>query len=752
MSAANDIQRILARIKGILPAHRQAPTAQRNIKLGLERISRVVPEEQTWTGIHVGGTNGKGSICALLSAMFKLSGIRHGTYISPALPERHNGIMINGIYVNKRMHELELEHVEMAYKRLASRWSFAHAEDDGDMTPFELETATAFRIFNKMKVQYGIVEVGMGGSSDATNVMKQKAVTVISKIDLDHQEYLGNTIKDIAQIKAGIMQPGVPCVVDYTNPPEVMDVLQEHAQSIGTNISLSSNALPLIQDIDREKFHVPDYEQQNLLCATVAFQHLFPNLKIDTNKLLSLRPRLPGRMEPVYVSELTNGLRKKSILVDGAHNMLGVKALAEFVNGNLRKGNEPVTWVMGLSSSKSKPFAKMIETLVLPQDNLAFVEYAPSSDVPPPAPAELGRSVAAEIITDDSRLYAGSKSIGKGIEWACSIAGEDDPVVLTGSLYMIREFYKMSGVEPTKKIRSRRPGRSQLWYYTQLAEKRSLTMEEAREFKQARRHWRLYPENSPIFRGDTPTSPVTPENIRKLQSSAALHRTQMEGYEQAIRSIKADLQGADDAALCKSLQDLEAKRQEHLNEYNAAMLQVRGHVLDSGQKPLTYKSIFGKPEKAKRKVTTIMVREGIHGIVGEAAREDTTSSTEETRPDKEQLPVKEETMRFIKDGMPARKEPKADTKDKKPFRDAKFGGAKRIRGNMKSLREDRDTTMPLREGDKQDRRMEVSPPDSGALGAKENVRKKRERRSPSRKSLEKADGDEAWLRSGLPKK
>ncbi|KAG6008668.1 hypothetical protein E4U21_004023 [Claviceps maximensis] len=607
MPASKDIQRALARIRAVMPAQKKTAIAQRNIKLGLERISRVVPGDQRWTGVHVGGTNGKGSICALLAAMFKLSGISHGTYISPALPERHHGITINGLYVNKRMYEMELQHVEAAYKRVASGWTFALGEDPGDLTPFEIDTAAAMRIFNKMNVQYGIVEVGMGGATDATNAMKEKAVTVISKIDLDHQEYLGNTIEEIAQVKAGIMRPGVPCIVDHTNSSSVINVLRKHAQAVGTQINMSSKALPLIEDLDRDRFHLQGYEQENLLCATLAFRNLFPNLRIDVNKLLSLQPRLPGRMEQVRVSGLTNGCRQKPVLVDGAHNMLGVQALANYVDGTLRKGTEPVTWVMGLSSSKTKPFSSMIETLIRPQDNLAFVEYNQCANDPPPAPAELGRAVAASTIADESQIYGGDATIEAGVQWACSRAGEEGPIVITGSLYMIRELYKTEGVEPSRKIKTRRPGRSQLWRYIQLSRERPLTFEEAREFKQARRHWRLSPSNSSIFRGESPASPIVPERIRKLQQTAAHHRNQADGYQQAIRSVKSDLlHDANDDALSDNLQAFEIRRQEHLREYNRAMFRVRGHAVDGDKKYLSHEEIFGKPEKAKSSIVALL--------------------------------------------------------------------------------------------------------------------------------------------------
>ncbi|KAG5975870.1 hypothetical protein E4U55_007546 [Claviceps digitariae] len=627
MPKVKDIQRALARIRSVMPAQKKVATAQRNIKLGLERISRVLPDDQKWTGVHVGGTNGKGSICALLGAMFRLSGLSHGIYISPALPERHNGITINGLYVNKRMYEMELEHVEAAYKRIASGWTFSFGEDPGDLTPFELDTAAAFRIFNKMHVQYGIVEVGMGGETDATNAMREKAVTVISKIDLDHQEYLGDTVEKIAKVKAGIMRPGVPCIVDHTNSPSVMKVLRDHARAVGTQISLSSKAWPLVKGLDKD-FKLQTYEQKNLLCAVLAFQTLFPNMRIDMNKLMSLRPRLPGRMEHVSVLGLTDGFRHKLVLVDGAHNMLGVEALAKYVDGNLRTGTEPVTWVVGLSSSKSKPFTSMIETLIRPQDNFAYVEYTQCPNDPPPAPADLGRFAATSVITDESKIYQGDATIKEAVQWACSQAGEEGPIVITGSLYLIRELYKTEGVDPRRKIKTRRPGPAQLWRYTKLAQERPLTPEEDREFKQARRHWRLGPRNSPIFRGSQPASPIVPERIRKLQQTAAHHRKQAEGYRQAIRSVKSDLaQDPNAAALSNSLEEFEKRRDEHLRVYNKAMFQVRGYIVDPDKKFLTYEEIFGRPQKGKTAILALLPEEdeteSHTAVVREVVRDET---------------------------------------------------------------------------------------------------------------------------------
>lgn len=595
MPAVRDIKRALARINAAIPAQKRLAADHRNIRLGLERIERIVPKQQPWIGVHVGGTNGKGSICALLAAMFKQAGLSHGTYTSPAIPERHHGITINSLYVNKRMYEMELKHIQNAFKRLASGWSFKTGEDPGELTPFELDTAAAFRVFDKMHVKYGIVEVGMGGATDATNVMRQKGVTVISKIGLDHQEYLGNTIEEIAKVKAGIMRPGVPCVVDYTNETPVLDVLKQHAQEVGTQVVLSRKAEPILSQVDVTKFQLEEYEQHNLLCATLAFQTLFPNLSIDVNRLLATKPYLPGRKESVYVTGLTHNVREEPVFVDGAHNLLGVENLARFVDGKLRDGDKPITWIMGLSSSKSKPFGQLLETMLRPQDNFAFVEYIRGPNDPEAVPAEFGRDIGRTIVKSDDQVFEGAPSITSAMQWASQKA-EGGPIVVTGSLYLIRQFYSLEGVERRRKLKTHRPGLSQLWYYTRLAQERTLTEEEEREFKRARRHWhrspsRQQPAVREIGQEGSAGEPLAPDEAKKLQAEASFHKKQADGYATAVSSVQTDMDTAREAPT--NLTELKERRDFHSAEFQKTIEKIRGSATDPAKKFMSYQEIFG---------------------------------------------------------------------------------------------------------------------------------------------------------------
>jgi dihydrofolate synthase len=621
MPPARDVSRALSRIQSVLGSKQEAQRASRDIRFGLERINRVLPEVQEWRGVHVGGTNGKGSICAFLSGLFSLAGISYGRYVSPAFPNRHNGVMLNGRTVNLRTYETERHAVESQYQKIMRGWRFATSEDPGPLSPFELDTATAFRIFNRKQVKYGIVEVGMGGALDATNAMRRKAITVISKIDLDHQEYLGRTITDIAKVKAGIMRPGIPCIVDHTNSEEVINVLRQHARGIGAHIHLTWKAEPLLATLDNDRWQLEDYQKQNLLCAAMAFRHLFPYKKIDLDQLLETEPYLPGRMEWVDVSKLTSDSYQAPVLVDAAHNLLGVQALARHVDSTMRSAEEPITWVMGLSSSNTKPFTEMIETLVRPQDNVAFVEYKQGDNEPQPTPAELGRDIARSVVATGEQVYDGQPDIQEAFQWATSRSGKGH-VIVTGSLYLIRDFYNLEGILRFRETKTQRPGSSQLWRFTKLMQHRPLTKEEHAEFERARSYWVNSRAKAAMRKSrqteeeeDSGEQPLGSDlqdlaeldempsaeikgadrkdrrkadgslaELTRLHRAASFHKTQIRSYRSALRALTEDLEnnfGGDKSldadTLLQAQQDKE-RMQLHLEKHSKPLEELQEKI------------------------------------------------------------------------------------------------------------------------------------------------------------------------------
>lgn len=617
MPQARDITRALSRIQAVLGPKHQAGQASRDIRLGLERISRTIPDVQTWSGVHVGGTNGKGSICAFLSGLFTLAGVSYGRYVSPAFPHNRHGVTVNGRTVNFDLYQGEKGRVNHHYQKLMRGWRFATSEQPGELSPFELETATAFRIFNKMQVKYGIVEVGMGGATDATNVMTRKAVTVISKIDLDHQEYLGNHLQDIAKVKAGIMRPGVPCIVDHTNSDLVMNVLREHANSIGASLIPTWKGESLLSTLDNDRWQLEDYQKQNLLCAAMAFRHIFPHRKINLNRLMETEPYLPGRMEWVDVSKLTDDAYRAPVLVDAAHNMLGVQALAKHVDSSMRSADDPVTWIMGLSSSKTKPFNEMIEALVRPHDNVAFVEYNQGANEPQATPATIGREIVRSTVATDEQVYDGEPHVNDALEWAASKA-TSGPIIVTGSLYLIRDFYNLKGIYRFRQTKNRLSGSSELWRLTQLQRHRLLTQQELEQLERERSYWKpsekdtVMENTDPIpqqglksglqevdgdpkeateevarrqgekgevdtvshngvMNDDYQTGPDADHaELKRLHYTIYRHNTQLQGYRSAITSIKTDVRELSNRK--ELLTDEESQVLSRLHE-NATFLQ-----------------------------------------------------------------------------------------------------------------------------------------------------------------------------------
>ena len=301
------------------------------IDLGLARVGRLVQHTpQTWKAIHVAGTNGKGSICAYLSAMLSASGLSYARFTSPHLVDRWDCIAVNGNPVS----EAVFRDAEDVVKQRDSEGRIGATE-------FELLTATAFEIFHRQKVQYGVVEVGLGGKLDATNVLKNKAVTVIAKIGLDHQSFLGNTIEEIALQKAGIMHPGVPCVVDGSNQRSVLKAIEEHARDVGTELHFPSTA-SVADAVAGEQFE--PHQIQNLACAHMAFRLACPEQDRPLSHFLRSIKQMqwPGRLQRLDIRKVTG--RQQEVLLDGAHNTQSAEVLAQYVDKHLRSGPKERTW------------------------------------------------------------------------------------------------------------------------------------------------------------------------------------------------------------------------------------------------------------------------------------------------------------------------------------------------------------------------------------------------------------------------
>ncbi|PSR80565.1 Mur ligase [Coniella lustricola] len=384
------------------------------IELGLSRISRLLQHTpQTWQAIHVAGTNGKGSTCAYIAALLHASGKSCARFNSPHFVDRWDCITIN----ERPVSESRFLAAERLVKERDQREAIGASE-------FELLTATAFELLHAAQVDFGVIEVGLGGALDATNALKHKAVTVITKIGLDHQALLGNTLEEIAAQKAGILRGGAFCVVDESNPPEVLRVVEERALAVGAGVVHAGPSPKEAELLARHGFE--PHQVQNVASALQAFQLACPELPADLETALPAikQAHIPGRLQRV-------DLDGAKILLDGAHNVQSAEVLAHYVDTHLRADGQPVTWV--LAASDGKDVSGILEVLVRPHDLVTAVQFGAVDGMPwvrpqdPHAILAAAAQLGASTFTSD----AADSSIGKvALETA---PAKGHPVVVAGS-------------------------------------------------------------------------------------------------------------------------------------------------------------------------------------------------------------------------------------------------------------------------------------------------------------------------------
>lgn len=407
------------------------------IELGISRISRLLQQTPlSWKAIHIAGTNGKGSISAYLSHLLTAGRIRCGRFTSPHLIDRWDCITIDEKVVQ-----------ESLFRQIEASVKLRDRDLGIGATEFELLTATAFEIFNHERVEVGVVEVGMGGRLDATNILNNVLVSIISKIGLDHQSFLGDSIEQIAREKAGILKPGVPCVVDGTNSVEVIRTIQTRIQELGIK---SVSTLPDVLDSQPQaltnvfkSLDLQPHQRTNMRCAVLALQLAMPQIRPEL-QVDSLIPKLskvewPGRLQNIVLEPLVS--RKEPILLDGAHNSQAAEVLGQYVDRKLRPSNSNVTWV--ISASRGKDLEGLFGKLIRPGDNVATTTFGPVDGMPwvtATDAEELAMRIRSIHGIGQVKEFEGD--LHGAINWGCDIAS-NGPVVVAGSLYLVSDVFRL---------------------------------------------------------------------------------------------------------------------------------------------------------------------------------------------------------------------------------------------------------------------------------------------------------------------
>ena len=326
----------------------------------MELIRRLGHPERSMKVIHVAGTNGKGSVCAFLSSMLTEGGKRTGLFTSPHLVKINERFQINNEPVSD---EIFLNAYERVMKLVEEM------QKDGFYHPayFELLFAIGMVIFEEAQVEYLILETGLGGRLDATNIVEKPVVTVITSISLDHTEILGDTIEEIAGEKAGIIKQNIPIVYDGREKRAEKVILQKAKEQNAKAVPLDEEKLSIQGSTDHSVDYVFDnpvykghlitvpylapYQVRNSALALLAMEEIDPQHEISLEtRLQAIRDtRWQGRMETVL----------PGVIVDGAHNEDGVH---EFVR-TLRQVGSSRRIVMLFSAVVEKNYEEMVHTI-----------------------------------------------------------------------------------------------------------------------------------------------------------------------------------------------------------------------------------------------------------------------------------------------------------------------------------------------------------------------------------------------------
>jgi dihydrofolate synthase/folylpolyglutamate synthase len=416
-----DSDRILERLQQLHP---------KAIDLSLGRLWRLLealdhPERRLPPVVHIAGTNGKGSTLAMLDAMLQADGRQVQRYISPHLVRFNERILFNGVPID-----------EEAFAEVLDR---AERLNSGEpITFFEITTAAAFLAFSEREADVLLLETGLGGRLDATNVVARPLLTLISPISYDHQAFLGDRLEQIAGEKAGILKEGVPCALG-PQFPESLDVIEERARSLNTPLLIHGRDWGIEQRDERLHVHVQGadldlplpalegaHQIENAGLAVVAarnLDHLAPSSEAISRGLE--RATWSARLEPLISGPLPKLLPPGSSLwLDGGHNPAAGEALAAFLDAD---DPRPLHLVVGMINTKdSKGF-------------LAPMVPLASSITAVPVPDEQASRDPEDIVQDAHELGA-SATVSSDISSALAAItkGASSPlrVLICGSLYL----------------------------------------------------------------------------------------------------------------------------------------------------------------------------------------------------------------------------------------------------------------------------------------------------------------------------
>lgn len=460
------------------------------VELGLERIERLLaalgnPERKVPI-VHVAGSNGKGSVCAYLSSVLVEAGYRIGRYTSPHLVSWCERICLN-------QQEIPAKDLDELLQRVIGAIDPQHSSP----TQFEVITAAAWLYFAEQQVDLAIMEVGLGGRLDATNVCDQPLVSVITSLSLEHWQRLGPTLADISREKAGILKPNRPAVI-APQPPEATPVLQqrlaalhcpaiwvEPARDLGTGWVEFSGTAATDDAANHAANHATDRSPCELYSLTYPQALLGSHQRINSAVAIATLQVLQQQGWQLSSEQIITGMANtqwqgrlqwsqwqgRPLLIDGAHNPAGAAMLRRYLDDQIQTGQiQPtIDWVIGMIGTKDH--ADILTALLRPGDRLFLVP------VPEHLPADLPKlqalalnicpqlalcQIAADVFLGlEAALFGGSTpTVDQSVDSVDDQVGDrtGDPtenaaamvpptIVLCGSLYLIGDFFQRRAIQ-----------------------------------------------------------------------------------------------------------------------------------------------------------------------------------------------------------------------------------------------------------------------------------------------------------------
>jgi dihydrofolate synthase/folylpolyglutamate synthase len=429
-----------------------APTQAAAAKFDLENITvlaeRLGRPDRAYPSAHIAGTNGKGSTAAFLESILRNAGFRTGLNTSPHLEKINERICVNGEEISDQAFAEIFARIQVLIEELLAAGKLrAHP------TYFECVTAMAFEYFARERVEFSVFEVGLGGRLDATNILSP-VVTIITRIDFDHENFLGHSLKEIAGEKAGILKPGVPVVITEQHP-EAREVIVARARSLGCPVV---EAAQLFR-VERESMQngcvharvievasgtifeiVPSlpgrFQLQNALNALAAARLLHDrSFQIPDDAIRS------GIANTVWPGRLEKFQSAPDIYLDGAHNPGAARELAHFLKQNF-SGRK--IWLI---------YAALRDKAV---DEVAGLLFPPTAEVIFTSP-RTSRAVSAEQLAEIAGHHAARFSVipdaERAFEHALAEAAPEDAIFITGSLYLVgqlRHYWKQRAQVATR--------------------------------------------------------------------------------------------------------------------------------------------------------------------------------------------------------------------------------------------------------------------------------------------------------------